>query len=262
VSLSGAGSPGGASTIFGVRLHERKTPEDVRRTLGLFLDGDVTRRVFTPNPEILLYARDHPDFGSLLDHADLALPDGAGVALVQLVRTRRRIRRWPGVDVAEAAVRLAAARGDPVMFVGGEGDVGRRAATRWRAELPGLSVDAAGSGVWIGEDGVAISPEEGRTLVESIRSSLPRVVLVAFGAPKQERWIDRYSAEVPSARIIMGVGGTLDMWAGRYPRAPRVMHRLGLEWAWRLAQQPSRLPRIVRATVVFPWRALRERAAG
>ena len=106
-----AGSPGGhASAIFGVRLHERKTMEDVRRTLDVFLDGDVTRRVFTPNPEILLYARDHPDFGSLLDDADLALPDGAGIALVQLLRTGRRIRRWPGIDVAEAAVRLAASR--------------------------------------------------------------------------------------------------------------------------------------------------------
>jgi N-acetylglucosaminyldiphosphoundecaprenol N-acetyl-beta-D-mannosaminyltransferase len=244
-----------------VRLHERKTLEEVRETLRVFLDGDVARRVFTPNPEILLYAWDHPDFRSLLDQADLALPDGAGLALVQLVRTRRRIRRWPGVDVAEAAVRLAAARGDPVMFVGGKGDVGLRAAARWRAELPGLSVSVAGSGVQIGEDGVAISPEDGRTLIESIRSSVPRVVLVAFGAPKQERWIDRYSAEVPSARIIMGVGGTLDMWAGRFPRAPRVMHRLGLEWLWRLAQQPSRLPRIVRATIVFPWRALGERVA-
>lgn len=244
-----------------MRLHERKTLEEVRGTLRVFLDGDVARRVFTPNPEILLYAWDHPDFRSLLDQADLALPDGAGLALVQLVRTRRRIRRWPGVDVAEAAVRLAAARGDPVMFVGGKGDVGLRAAARWRAELPGLSVSVAGSGVQIGEDGVAISPEDGRTLIESIRSSVPRVVLVAFGAPKQERWIDRYSAEVPSARIIMGVGGTLDMWAGRFPRAPRVMHRLGLEWLWRLAQQPSRLPRIVRATIVFPWRALGERVA-
>jgi len=122
-------------------------------------------------------------------------------------------------------------------------------------------VNAAGSGVWIGEDGVAISPEEGRTLIESVRSSLPRVVLVAFGAPKQERWIDRYSAEVPSARIMMGVGGTLDMWAGRFPRAPHLMHQLGLEWLWRLAQQPSRLPRILRATVVFPWRALHEGVA-
>jgi len=227
----------------------------------VFLDGDATRRVFTPNPEILLYAREHPDFKALLNHADLALPDGAGVAVVQLLRTGRRIRRWPGVDVAEAAVRLAAARGDPVMFVGGGGDVGRRAAARWQAKLPGLSVKAAGAEVRIGEDGVAVSTEEGRALIDAIRTAAPRVVLVAFGAPKQERWIDRYSAEIPSARIMLGVGGTLDMWAGRFSRAPRLMHRLGLEWAWRLAQQPSRLPRIARATMVFPWRALRERAA-
>src|SRR4029450_10316195 len=121
---------------------------------------------------------------------------------------------------------------------GGRGVRARRA-RRGGAGPRSLSVDAAGSGVRIGEDGIAISPEEGRTLIESIRSSQPRVVLVAFGAPKQERWIHRYAADVPSARIMMGVGGTFDMWAGRFPRAPSVMHRLGLEWLWRLAQQPS-----------------------
>ncbi len=255
-----AGSAEAATpVIFGVRLHERRSSNEVRRTLEAFLDGASARRVFTPNPEILLYARAHPDFGALLNGADLALPDGAGIALVQYLRHRRRVRRWPGIDVAELGIRLAAARGDRVMLVGGEGGTGHRAAARWRTELPGLAVEAAGSGVRIAEDGMAVDPEEGRRLVESIRAAAPEIVLVALGAPKQERWIERHAGEIPSARIMIGVGGAADVWSGAFRRAPRAFHALGLEWLWRLVQQPGRLPRIVRATVVFPWLALRER---
>lgn len=257
--LTSGSAEGATPVIFGIRLHERRSSNDVRRTLGAFLDGASTRRVFTPNPEILLYAREHPDFAALLNGADLALPDGAGIALVQYLRRRRRVRRWPGIDLAELAIRQAAARGDRVILVGGEGGTGPRAAARWRRELPGLAVEAAGSGVRIAEDGMAADPEEGRELVDSIRAAAPQVVLVALGAPKQERWIDRNSGEIPSARIMIGVGGALDVWSGAVRRAPRPFHALGLEWLWRLAQQPRRLPRIVRATVVFPWRALRER---
>jgi N-acetylglucosaminyldiphosphoundecaprenol N-acetyl-beta-D-mannosaminyltransferase len=243
---------------LGVRMHERRSLEDVRRTLSAFLDGDEPRRVFTPNPEILLYAGEHPDFASLLNEADLALPDGVGIALMHFLRTRRRIRRWPGVDIAELAIRLAAARGDSVMFVGGKGGVAARAAARWRAQLPGLKAAAAGSDVVIGEDGEAESVEHGRALIERIRVAEPTVVLVAFGAPKQERWIARHARDIPSARILIGVGGSVDIWSGRVSRAPHVVHSLGLEWAWRLGQEPRRLARIARATLLFPLRVLRD----
>jgi N-acetylglucosaminyldiphosphoundecaprenol N-acetyl-beta-D-mannosaminyltransferase len=84
-------------------------------------------------------------------------------------------------------------------------------------------------------------------------------VLVGLGAPKQERWIARHADAFPSARILIGVGGAFDMWAGRFRRAPRALHAIGLEWAWRLALEPSRLPRIVNAVVVFPLRVLADR---
>ncbi|MGH2526820.1 MAG: WecB/TagA/CpsF family glycosyltransferase, partial [Actinomycetota bacterium] len=89
----------------------------------------------------------------------------------------------------------------------------------------------------------------------------PAAVLVGIGAPKQERWIAEHADDIQSARILIGVGGAFDMWAGRLRRAPRPLHRVGLEWAWRLALEPGRFPRIVRATVVFPFRALTERAS-
>ena len=248
-----------ASLIFGVRLDELDSVEELRSVARGFLEGDRAFRVFTPNPEILLHARTHPAYADVLRSADLALPDGTGVALVQVLRGRRSVRRWPGVEIAALVLRLAAERGETVAFVGGAPDVAERAAARWRA-LPGLKVVAAGGGVPFGDDGFARVAEAEEATVEAIRSAAPTVVLVGLGAPKQERWIDRHADAFPSVRIAIGVGGAFDMWAGSRRRAPRAFRSLGLEWLWRLALEPQRWPRIVRATVAFPVLALMDRS--
>jgi N-acetylglucosaminyldiphosphoundecaprenol N-acetyl-beta-D-mannosaminyltransferase len=239
------------SVIFGVRLDELRSIDQLRGIAIGFLDGDRVFRIFTPNPEILLHAREDPAYADLLRSADLALPDGTGVAIVQALRGGRSVRRWPGVEIAAMLLRLAAERG--------ETDVAERAAARWRA-LPGLKVVVAGAGVAVDEDGIARSMAREDETVDVIRSAAPTIVLVGLGAPKQERWIERHADAFPSVRIMIGVGGAFDMWAGSKRRAPRAFRALGLEWLWRLALEPRRLPRILRATVVFPVLALFDRA--
>jgi len=134
------------SLIFGVRLDELETVDELRAVTTGFLGGDRTFRIFTPNPEILLRARSDAAYADVLGSADLALPDGTGVTLVQTLRDGRSVRRWPGVEIAAVLVRLAAERGETVAFVGGAPDVAERAAARWRT-LPGLKVIVAGAGV-------------------------------------------------------------------------------------------------------------------
>jgi N-acetylglucosaminyldiphosphoundecaprenol N-acetyl-beta-D-mannosaminyltransferase len=246
---------------FGIRLHRLPTIGSVRAVCEEFLDDGGTHCIFTPNPEILLYARKHPDYATLLNEADLALPDGFGIVLVQAIRRAERMPRWPGIDVAELLLRLVAERGWRVMFLGGRGGIAERAAARWRATIPGLDVVTAGNDVRFGEDGFAVSGKEESDILERIRHLEPGVVLVSLGHPKQERWISRHRSSVPSARIFMGVGGALDVWGSRYSRAPGWLRSIGLEWGWRVLQQPARLPRTLRATVEFPMRALAERRA-
>ena len=248
-----------SSVIFGVRLDELASVEQLRGIATGFLDGDRTFRIFTPNPEILLHAREDTGYADVLRSADLALPDGTGVAIVQTLRNGRSVRRWPGVEVAALLLRLAAERGETVAFVGGTPEVAERSAARWRA-LPGLKVVTAGAGATIGEDGLAQPTDREDEIVEAIRSASPTIVLVGLGAPKQERWIERHADAFPSVRVMIGVGGAFDMWAGSRRRAPRAFRTLGLEWLWRLALEPRRLPRILRATVVFPVLALFDRA--
>jgi N-acetylglucosaminyldiphosphoundecaprenol N-acetyl-beta-D-mannosaminyltransferase len=249
-----------AREIFGVRVDELASQERLREVCERFLAGDRTYRVFTPNPEILLLAREDRSYASVLNTADLALPDGTGLALIESLLARRRVRRWPGVEIGATLLELGAEHGATVAFVGGTGDIAERAAVRCRARLPGLRVEVVGAGVDVDEDGGSRPAEYDLELVERLRAIVPAIILVGLGAPKQERWIARHADEVPSARIMLGVGGAFDMWAGRLRRAPRLMHRLGLEWIWRLALEPHRLPRIARATIVFPFRALTDRA--
>ena len=248
------------SSIFGVRLDHVSSQDEVRRELERFLDEDRSHRIFTPNPEILLLARRDPAFASVLNTADLALPDGTGVALVESIRARGRVRRWPGVEIGADLLRIAAARGEAVVLFGGRKGAAERAGRRWRSTLPGLRLEVVGSDVAIGEGGDAITPDAEADLVERIRAVAPSIVLVGLGAPKQERWVAAHAKALPSARILMGVGGAFDMWGGTLRRAPEAMHILGLEWLWRLWLEPSRLPRIARATLVFPALALLDRS--
>jgi N-acetylglucosaminyldiphosphoundecaprenol N-acetyl-beta-D-mannosaminyltransferase len=164
------------------------------------------------------------------------------------------------VEIGEILVRLAAENDATIAFVGGREGVTERAAGRWRASLPGVRIEAFGSGTRIGEDGAASQVESDTDLTRIVAAASPAVVLVGLGAPKQERWIARHAAAVPSARIMIGVGGAFDMWADDLRRSPRLLRRFGLEWAWRLALEPRRWPRMLRATIVFPLRVLMDRA--
>lgn len=249
----------GRSSIFGVELHQVESEDEVRARLRSFLEGDRAAQVLTPNPEILLRAHRDPAYAEVLNGADLALPDGTGVAIVLSIRERRPVRRWPGVELAGTLVRLAAERGDRVAFLGSAPEVAERAIARWRSVAPSLDARLLAAGVKIGDDGIGATPGDEAATVEAIREAAPSIVLVGLGAPKQERWIARHADAFPSVRILIGVGGAFDMWAGRFRRAPRALHAVGLEWAWRLALEPSRLPRIVNAVIVFPLRVLADR---
>ena len=248
------------SRIFGVRLHHVASEPQLRALCARYLGGDRTVRIFTPNPEILLLARDDPAYAEVLRSADLALPDGTGVALVETLRAGRRVRRWPGVEIGELLIRLGAERDATIAFVGGGEGVAERAAGRWRQQLPGVRIEVIGGDASVTGEGIVHPAESDVALTGAIAAASPAIVLVGFGAPKQERWIARHADDVPSARIMIGVGGSFDMWANDLRRSPRILRSLGLEWAWRLALEPRRFPRMIRATILFPLRVLMDRA--
>jgi N-acetylglucosaminyldiphosphoundecaprenol N-acetyl-beta-D-mannosaminyltransferase len=232
-------------SVLGVPIDILSFDEAVGRMRGL-LDGDVQRRVFTPNNEMLVEASRDAAFRAALNTADLALPDSTGVAWA-CRRLGAPAARVPGVDAFTALCRGLDAH-HPVFLLGAAEGVAERAGRALSAMNPRLRVAGTHAG----------SPrdEDAPSIIDRVNASGAVLLLVAYGAPAQETWIAKHLAAMPAVRVAAGVGGTLDFLAGERTRAPTWLRRIGLEWLWRLLIQPSRLPRIWRAVVVFPWMVL------
>ncbi|MFA5185476.1 MAG: WecB/TagA/CpsF family glycosyltransferase [Patescibacteria group bacterium] len=207
--------------------------------------------IVTANPEILLYARKHPDYWNILRQADLRLVDSFGLQCAGWAKGAKPAR-IAGVELASRLIELAAKRSWKVALVGGSREVQGapdKAAWELRKKFPELQIQAEEIGVVQpdGEDG-----ESGAEARFRLTQFAPDLLLVALGHPRQEAWLVRFLHDFPSVKVAVGVGGTLDYWSGMKKRAPELMRRLGLEWLYRLVREPRRWKRIFDAVVVFP----------
>lgn len=236
------------STVLGVPLDDVGDTPALTRRLDVFLGSDRAHLVVTPNAEFLMAARHDETFRAILRRADLALPDGIGPVLAARWLTGRHLPRVSGPELLERLLAAAEERGCRVFLFGARPGVGRDAVHAIARRYPRLVVVGAESGFrgW----GWRLPKHD---LIRRIRHARPEVLVVALGAPRQEKWIAHHLWELPTVRVAIGVGGALDFLAGRVRRAPRPLRRAGLEWFWRLMLQPWRLPRILTATVGFSW---------
>lgn len=193
------------------------------------------RYVVTPNPEFVILARRHPDFADILEGAALAVPDGVGLMLAARLQGAPLLEQVRGTDLANGLVEWAAATGGRVFLLGAAPGVADEAAARIVRRWPRLQV----AGTFAGDASPAGDAATRGAVGAAGRCD---VLLVAYGAPKQERWIARNLAGL-DVGIAIGIGGVLDFMAGRVRRAPAPVRRAGLDWLFRLAMQPSRLGR-------------------
>ena len=228
--------------VLGVRVDCLDMEASLDR-IEQFVDAGGHHLVATVNPEFVMRATTDQDFARVLESADLCLADGTGV--VWAARRQGCAMREPvtGVDLIPPLAALCARRGFRIFLLGAAPGVADDLATRLRAEHPELEV-AAHAGT--------PDPSADAATLALIRVHKPQVLLVAYGHPKQELWIDRMRDSLGVA-VAMGVGGSFDYLTGRIPRAPAWMRRAGLEWLFRLVRQPWR----VRRMAVLPIYALR-----
>lgn len=212
-------------------------------TLRSMLLSQKQHHVMTPNSEMLVEAHRNPDFRSLLQRTALNLPDSAGLLFAASKTKQYLPERVTGVDTV---TRLCSTlrEGERVFLLGGGPGVAQKAAKHLHECNPHLMV--------VGTYGGSPSREEADHIVSMINRVQPKLLLVAYGAPKQDLWIDEHLRHMPSVRVAMGIGGTLDFLAGTQKRAPVLLQALHLEWLWRLCVQPRRIGRIWRAVVIFP----------
>jgi N-acetylglucosaminyldiphosphoundecaprenol N-acetyl-beta-D-mannosaminyltransferase len=210
----------------------------------------ATRRaggyVCTPNVDYVVRARRDSSFRDAILGADLRVPDGMWIVYASRIAGNPLRGTVTGRLLLPAIAELAPKAGLSLALYGAGPGVAADAADVLRRTYPGLQITTAITP----PQGLQIGSPEDMEAVEQLVTSNPSVVFVCLGAPKQEIWMHRHSGSFNGA-VLVGVGAAMDILTGRFREAPRWMTRLGLEWAFRLAQEPRRLAR--RYLVDDPW---------
>jgi len=235
--------------ILGVNV-TKVNKKEALQYIEEFLSDFRQHIIFTPNPEMIVLAQKDKEFRNVLNHACLAIADGWGLILASRILKNPLPERISGIDFMIEIIRLAEKRGVGVYFLGGINGVAAKAALKIKNKFSNLKIAGANDGGKINEDGEGESDDE---TIDLINKARPEILFVAFGHPKQEKWIFKNLEILPSVKIAMGVGGAFDFLSGKTKRAPSILQRLALEWLWRLILEPKRIKRIFNAVFVFPW---------
>lgn len=217
--------------VLGVKIDQVREQEAVELVSG-WVKGKKKRQIVTPNVEIVMLAQKDKELKKILNQADLAICDGAGLRLAD-----RRLKRLTGVDLMLALIK----KGYKTILVGGQPGIARKAADTLRSNLVGLPTRL---------DLVGCSEPD----IQKINRFKPELLFVALGMGKQEKWIYKNLAKL-DVKVAMGVGGALDQIVKPWLRAPLRVQALGLEWLWRLVMQPWRIKRQWQL-VRFVWKVL------
>ena len=212
----------------------------------------ASHQIVTVNAEFIMTAQHDEAFRRTINEASLALPDGSGVIWASRVLGKPLQARVAGVDTVSRLSHLAAARRYGIFLLGAGPGIAELAARRLCMDNPELRV----VGIYAGSP----SPLEEDEIVARIRQAQPDILFVAYGAPRQDKWIRRNLPRL-GVPVAMGVGGAFDFISGRAARAPEWMQQLGLEWAHRLIHEPWRWRRML-ALPHFVWKVLVGRALG
>lgn len=189
----------------------------------------------TANPEIVMYAQEDQEYMQLLHDADFVAPDGIGI-----VRAARKLNmpikeRVPGFELMIGLLELANLYKKRVYFIGAQEEVVEKAVENVKQRWPDVEIAGYHNGYFNHS-----SPEK----IQMVQATKPDIVLVAFGFPRQEKWIKHYLSTADSG-IAIGVGGSFDVLSGKAKRAPNWAQKLHVEWLYRLAKQPSRYRRML-----------------
>ncbi|MCX7790922.1 MAG: WecB/TagA/CpsF family glycosyltransferase [Chloroflexaceae bacterium] len=193
-----------------------------------------THQIATVNTHFVVNALQDPELRRILQEADMTTADGMPLVWASRLLGAPLPGRVTGADMVPALAARAARRGYSIYFLGAREGVAARAAAILQRRYPGLKVAGVHS------PPLTTLLEMDRTIVERVRDARPDILLVAFGNPKQEKWIRMHAPEL-RVPVCIGVGATLDFIVGVTKRAPLWMQRSGLEWAYRVMQEPRRL---------------------
>lgn len=278
--------------ILGVQV-DSLTQNQALEKAESFLNSQKQHYLITANPEIVLKTWQNPDYRQIINRADLVTADGIGLlwaakflalkssnifhSLIQMFVSGVSLIVYPnycrdilpericGVDLMEKICELASKKNWKVYLLGGEEGIADLAGKAIRKKYINLNIIGTEAGPQFqvtsyklqDTSKFQITNSNFQNIVNSINNAKPDVLFVAFGAPKQEFWIAEFLHKIPSVRLAMGVGGAFDFISGKTKRAPEIYRELGLEWLFRLINEPWRAIRIFNATLRFVFSIVR-----
>lgn len=221
--------------ILGIPVDSITMKEAVEKA-GAFIEEGGVHAIYTPNSEIMMVARRDPELRNILLKADMLTADGAGVVLASRLLGRGVPEKVSGYDLVVELFKAYGKKGLRCFFFGAKPGVAEEAAKKTEAGYPGVAVAGFHHGYF--------SAEDDDEILRAINDSQCDLLLVALGAPKQEKWIYSHMDRL-NAKVCIGVGGAIDILAGKAQLAPDIFRRNGLEWLYRLYKEPRRFIRML-----------------
>ena len=229
--------------LFGINIDDFNFEQAVNKAKDLMAQNQVSQ-IITINPEIIERALKEPDYLEILKNAEMVIPDGIGIKIALKINGHN-VSRIAGIDFAKILLEETAKANIPVTIIGAKEEVLVKAIENLKLELPNLNLVYSHNGYF----------NKFEEIYEELARTAPRLVLVAMGAPKQEEFIFG-AKKVLNQGLMIGIGGSLDVWSGNVKRAPKIFQALGLEWLYRTVNQPERFKRIFPALPLFILKAL------
>lgn len=229
--------------LLGYSIDDYSFDEAVLKAKEL-IDSDKVSQVITINPEMFQTADSDSSFANIVREAEMVIPDGIGIK-IGLKLTGKNVARIPGIDFAKKLLKEAALSNIPVAIIGSKEEVITKAIENLQNEISGLNIVYYHNGYFDNDE----------EIYSELKNHSPKLILIAMGSPRQEKFIYEAKKKLNPA-LMVGIGGSLDVWSGYVKRAPKIYQVLGLEWLYRTITQPSRFKRIFPTLPLFLIRVL------
>lgn len=220
--------------ILGVHV-DKVTKNEALDHFKNMLKSDNCQMIITPNSEIVMNAAKDAQLKTIINHSDMVIPDGIGIVYASRILREPLKERVTGIDFLESALKYLDQNKGSIFFLGSKPGIAAKAAIKMKEKYPNLIIAGTHHGYF--------NQTEEEKVIQIVNDSCADFLCVALGSPKQEKIIKKYQDKL-NVKAAIGVGGSLDVWAGELKRAPKFYQDNGLEWLYRLIQEPSRYKRM------------------
>jgi N-acetylglucosaminyldiphosphoundecaprenol N-acetyl-beta-D-mannosaminyltransferase len=231
--------------ILGVKINDISLNEATQKIADFLLTGNKGY-ITTPNPEICLQGYNNKAYRRILNNSFIAIPDGIGLKVGAKILGAKLNNNTTGVDLCAEVIKLAEQKMYSVLILGGIQEAGEKTIFLYSYKYPKLKLQYLNGGNF-NEQGISDQTD----LIQQVNVINPDIIFTCLGAPKQEYFIAN-NLEKLNAKLMLGVGGSIDFLGQQLKRAPQSWRKIGLEWLWRLIQEPWRWKRILNAVIIFP----------